>query len=80
MRIMVTSLLESIMGIFNLLIIVLCVFLMFSILAMNLLQDKLNFCNLNGTQLTTGNYGPYGVDQASCIAQGGVWTTQLVNF
>lgn len=77
---MVTSLLESIMGIFNLFIIVLAVFLMFSILGMNLLQNKLNFCNIAGAQLSTGNYGPYGIDQTSCVAQGGVWTTQLVNF
>jgi hypothetical protein len=59
---MVSSLLQSIMGIFNLLIIVVCVFLMFAILGMNLLQDKLNFCNLAGEHLTTGNFGPYGID------------------
>ena len=77
---MVTSLMESIVGIFNLLIIVLCVFLMFAILAMNLLQGKLNYCNLGGSHLVTGNYGPYDIDKSSCIAQGGVWTTQLINF
>jgi hypothetical protein len=59
---MVTSLLQSIMGIFNLLIIVLCVYLMFAILGMNLLQGKLQFCNLDGGNLTTGNYGPYGIN------------------
>jgi len=77
---MVTSLMQSIMGIFNLLIIVLCVFLMFAILGMNLLQDKLNYCNLTGSKLVAGTYGPYGIDASACAAQGGVWTTQLVNF
>ena len=45
MRIMVSSLVESLIGIFNVLIICLCVFLMFAILGMNLLQDKLFYCN-----------------------------------
>lgn len=80
MKVMITSLVQSILGIFNLLIIVLCVFLMFSILAMNLLQGKLNYCNTSGAGIVTGNYGPYGIDQNTCIAQGGVWVTQLINF
>ena len=62
MKIMVTSLAESFLGIFNVLIICLCVFLMFAILGMNLLQGKLNFCNVNGSQLVTGKYGPYNTD------------------
>lgn len=45
MKIMVTSLAQSFLGIFNVLIICLCVFLMFAILGMNLLQGKLNYCN-----------------------------------
>jgi hypothetical protein len=80
MKIMVTSLVQSFLGIFNVLIICLCVFLMFGILAMNLLGGKLNFCNEGGSQLQTGNYGPYDIDQATCEAAGGVWTTQLINF
>ncbi len=46
------------LGIMNVLIIILAVFLMFGILGMNLLQDKLNFCNPT-SQLVHGNYGPY---------------------
>ena len=77
---MVSSIAQSILGIFNVLIICLCVFLMFAILGMNLLQGKLNFCNVNGSQLVYNNYGPYNITQSQCTAQGGVWTTQLVNF
>jgi len=66
MRIMVNSLIESLIGIFNVLIICLCVFLMFAILGMNLLQGKLNYCNLTGTKLIVDNYGPYGIDKANC--------------
>ena len=80
MKIMVTSLARSFLGIFNVLIICLSVFLMFAILGMNLLQGKLNFCNETGSQLITGNYGPYNMDEAACIAAGGTWTTQLINF
>jgi hypothetical protein len=80
MKIMVVSLAQSFLGIFNVLIICLCVFLMFAILGMNLLQGKLNFCNTGGSNLVTGNYGPFNVDEATCIASGGTWATQLVNF
>jgi hypothetical protein len=61
MKVMVTSLMQSILGIMNLLIIVMCVFLMFAILGMNLLQGKLDYCNVGGEKLVTGSYGPYGV-------------------
>lgn len=80
MKVMITSLLQSILGIFNLLIIVMCVYLMFAILAMNLLQQKLGYCNVGGEKIVTGSYGPYGIDYSTCIAQGGVWATQLINF
>ena len=80
MRIMVSSLVESLIGIFNVLIICLCVFLMFAILGMNLLQGKLFYCNETGNELITGNYGPFGVDAVQCQAQGGVWTLHLINF
>lgn len=63
---MVNSLIESLVGIFNVLIICLCVFLMFSILGMNLLQGKLNYCNLQGSELQVDYYGPYGVDKIAC--------------
>jgi hypothetical protein len=52
--------------IFNVLIICLCVFLMFAILGMNLLQGKLNFCNVTGSQLVYNKYGPYNLNQTQC--------------
>ena len=45
MKIIISSLGESMLGIFNVLIIILCIFLMFGILGINLLQNKLNYCN-----------------------------------
>lgn len=78
MKIIISSLAQSMCGILNVMIIIVCVFIMFGILGINLLQNKLNFCN--SIQYTVGDYGPYNVDQAGCIAQGGAWTTHFINF
>jgi hypothetical protein len=45
MKIIISSLAESMVGIFNVLIIIMCIFLMIGILGINLLGDKLNYCN-----------------------------------
>jgi hypothetical protein len=78
MKIIISSLSESMVGIFNVIIIIMCIFMMFGILGMNLLQGKLNYCS--PAQLTQGTYGPYGVNQADCEASGGVWSLQFINF
>lgn len=61
MKIIISALSQSMMGIFNVLIIIISIFMMFGILGMNLLQGKLNYCS--PAQLVHGNYGPYGIDQ-----------------
>ena len=66
-------------GIANVLIIIICVFLMFGILGINLLQNKLNYCNPS-SELVYGGYGPFNVNQTQCESEGGVWTTQFINF
>lgn len=53
---------------------------MFAILGMNLLQGKLNYCNVTGSQLQVESYGPYGIDKAACEAMGGVWVLHVINF
>lgn len=45
MKVIISSLAQSMLGIFNVIIIILCIFLMFGILGINLLQNKLAFCN-----------------------------------
>ena len=45
MKLVVTALLESVSGIFNVAIVVLLVWMMFAILGMNLMAGKLNYCN-----------------------------------
>ena len=44
MKLVVTALLESVSGIFNVAIVVLLVWMMFAILGMNLMAGKLNYC------------------------------------
>ena len=44
MKLVVTALLESISGIFNVTIVVLLVWMMFAILGINLMSGKLNYC------------------------------------
>ncbi len=53
MKIIISSLAQSMCGILNVMIIIICVFIMFGILGINLLQGKLNYCNLS-EHLTVG--------------------------
>lgn len=62
MRIIISSLVQSMCGILNVMVIILCVFLMFGILGINLLQNKLQYCNPT-SQLSVGSYGPYNTNQ-----------------
>lgn len=62
MKIIISSLSQSMVGIFNVLIIVLCIFMMFGILGMNLLQGKLYYCS--SSNLVQGTYGPFNINQA----------------
>lgn len=50
MKIIISSLAHSMCSIFNVLIIIICIFLMFGILGINLLEKKLYYCNLNGNE------------------------------
>ena len=65
LKIIISSLVESIGGVLNVIVIILSVFLMFGILGINLLQGKLNYCNAS-PQLKVNNFGPYGVSQSDC--------------
>lgn len=65
MKIIISSLGESMLGIFNVLIIIMCIFLMIGILGINLLGNKLNYCNPT-SQLVHNNYGPFNVNQTTC--------------
>lgn len=45
MKLVVTALLESVSGIINVLIVVILIWMMFGILGVNLMKDKMNYCH-----------------------------------
>jgi hypothetical protein len=47
MRVVVTALLESVVAIFNVLIVMLMIWTMFAILGMSLLGGRMGYCNIN---------------------------------
>jgi len=47
MRIVVTALLESVVAIFNVLIVMFMIWTLFAILGMSLLGGRLGYCNIN---------------------------------
>ncbi|CAD8085427.1 unnamed protein product [Paramecium sonneborni] len=74
MKILVSALLQSINGIFNVAIVVILVWMMFAILGINLQKNKMNYCD-TGDDEVHYDYGP-----EECKANGGVWENRKVNF
>jgi len=77
MRLIVTALLESKTAIFNVLIVITMIWLMFAILAVNIVGDKLGYCSGFAEDESY-----YGVSETQCIALGPgySWTTPHVNY
>ena len=71
MKIVVTALLSSTGAITNVLIVLFLVYLMFAILAMSLLQDKLGYCD-------TPDY--YGINKDQCLLQNLEWKIRSINY
>ena len=71
MRIIVTALFRSLGAIFNTLVVILVIWLMFSIVGVNFFAGKFQYCSIE----------PYAnSDKASCMGKGGVWRTYDHNF
>ena len=71
LKIVVTALLESVSAIINVLIVLLLIWLMFAILAINLLKDRFSYCNV---------IDYYGINQTECAGLGYSWDTFSTNF
>lgn len=71
MRIVVNSLVGALGPLLNVSLVMLLVWLIFAILAMNFVGDKLWYCDLDD---------PYGVNKASCAKQGKQWKRAFWNF
>ena len=71
MKMVVTALLESIGGIFNVAIVVMIIWMMFGILAVNIFGGKFQYCTVN----------PYLIDnKQECLDVKGNWVTYDQNF
>ena len=64
MRLIVTALLESLKPMMNVLIVICLVWLMFAILAVNIVGEKLGYCKMNDSDASY-----YGISQADVISK-----------
>lgn len=64
MKLVVTALLESVSGIINVLIVLILVWMMFAILGINLLKDKMYFCNF---PIENVNLSIYDYNHDKCL-------------
>ncbi|CAD8189628.1 unnamed protein product [Paramecium octaurelia] len=74
MKILVSALLQSINGIFNVAIVVVLVWMMFAILGINLQKNKMHYCDMGDDEIYY-HYGP-----VECADNGGIWANRKVNF
>ena len=65
------ALIHSLAGIFNVAIVVMIVWMMFAILAVNLFGGKLNYCTL-------GTY--FNQTREECLKNHGEWKIQIFNY
>ncbi|KAL4477710.1 hypothetical protein ABPG74_002860 [Tetrahymena malaccensis] len=77
MKLIVTTLLESIVGILNMLLVIFLVWLMFAILGVSLMGGKLQYCNFPNNGI---NYNVYLYNPSQCQKVGGSWQTYDLNF
>jgi len=74
LKIIVTALLESISAIINVLVVLLLIWLMFAILAINLMKDRFGYCEVVKPELY------YGINKDTCSLRGLKWKTFSTNF
>lgn len=72
LKIVVTSLIESVSAIINVLIVMTLIWLMFAILAINLLSKKMGYCR--------GVVDKYAVNYSQCLSMGLEWKSHDTNF
>ena len=71
MKLVIVALFESIGGIFNVIVVVLIVWLMFAILGVNLFSGKFQYCSVRPYKIST-------LDE--CVRARGEWKTHESNF
>ncbi|EWS72781.1 cation channel family transporter (macronuclear) [Tetrahymena thermophila SB210] len=78
MKLIVTALLQSMEGIANMIFVVLLIWLMFAILAMNLMGGKLFYCNTTGAVLQS-SYNVYQYPYEKCMKLPGAFWDRYPN-
>ncbi|KAL4431571.1 hypothetical protein ABPG74_017276 [Tetrahymena malaccensis] len=78
MKLIVTALLQSMEGIANMIFVVLLIWLMFAILAMNLMSGKLFYCNTTGAALQS-QYNVYEYPYEKCMKLPGAFWDRYPN-
>ena len=79
MKLIVTTLLESVGGIFNVSIFLILVWLMFAILGINLYKQKMHYCKFNTPN--TIDFSVYDYNKERCAeVKGAVWLNNDINF
>ncbi|KAL4477028.1 hypothetical protein ABPG72_011725 [Tetrahymena utriculariae] len=78
MKLIVTALLQSMEGIANMIFVVLLIWLMFAILAMNLMSGKLFYCNTTGAVLQSA-YNVYEYPYEKCMKLPGAFWDRYPN-
>lgn len=71
MKVVVSALIESFSGIINVCILIFFVWVMFAILAVNLLEGQFHYCDVSDI---------YGISKAECLAMGKEWKNFPYNF
>lgn len=87
MKLVVTALLESVSGIINVLIVLILVWIMFAILGINLLKDKMHFCNFpielqDNLSIYDYNYEKvfYFIKKQCLQLEGAIWDNRDMNM
>lgn len=81
MKIVVTALLESVPAVLNVLIVVILIWMMFAILGINLMKDKLWYCKFPADHEDDDEDLVYKIGKYACEAiRGAEWTTYDMNF
>jgi Ion transport protein len=77
MKILVNALFESLVAILNVLVVILMIWIMFAILGMNMMQDKMGYCSVPNDS----SFDFHGVSKDQCInVYGGQWNIYDWNY
>ena len=75
---MINAILGSLAGLINVLIIIILIWIMFSILGVFMFHGKLGYCLMTPYEMENNYY--YGINELTCIDMGYTWEVRDTNF